>query len=491
MQLSQCPRCGPLTQKLPADLVELVHAIALKAAVPLPMALSLVINATTAAAQRTMAIRLPDGGIETIQRIDLVVSEPESGKNTAFRQAFASLRAFDKEVNAIREAALRSGQALPERVVLLRSEKMSDLIEVIARTQQSTNIVLLDGGALLNSRYFQTEQHVTCDLWDGETRVSMRDQKSKLRTATDPAVSFLAMPQVKRMLDYLALKGEDAIAGGLLQRCSITWPSSCYHAPAHCNKGRIAEYDKIISNIVGDPATFVSGGVQQLIGVPLSHSAEERYLHLLEQQMQARMAGHPGPWRALQKALRTSLPIQLLMSGFHDARFQQLRPLLELSSCGQDKMIRAAGKPFEISLEAFEAALAYVNWQHAQMDIAALAARPSSSIRVKASGSLPALKLSTVEKRRLRTREDMDEIMRKLDEHSDRLGHHLGVPRSDLLTRVGVYRQRFDTAVASLSDEGYLIEGGKGKSQVLTRTTRRYFSSSPYPFASSSGFGVN
>ena len=516
MRTIDCPYCGPLANKLHPKLVYFAEMFAHQKTVSFPMGLALVINAITTAAQGTTAIRLPDGSLESIHRIDLVVAEPESGKDSLFRLVYAPLLAFEKEVDAIRLAALAAGRALPARHVLLRSDKTAELIEAIEGNGQSTTVALTDGGALLKSRYFTKELQVTCELWNGQTRVSLRDAKSKLKSASDPAVSFIAMPQDKPMSDYLSRMGTSAITTGLLQRCSITWPSGCFHDPPHVNSSLTAGYDHLMRQLLGDPARFAQGEVTALQGIPLAPAAEKRYLELLELQSAAKRAGRPAPWRALQKALRTSLPMELLSwilahppqdahiaaSVNADLEHQHvcLRPrapiisaeFLEALGCPPQAGSRPA--PMEISLASFEAAWAYTQWLHAHPRTAALMAQSLDSRTFNEFKPLPTtrlFKLNTAEKKRMKTIEDMDEILRKHEEHSDRIGHHLGVSKRDLFKRTGIYQQRFETALVRLTDEGYLVEEvvDVGRPPVLRRTAKRYQYRTPYPFGGSSEFG--
>ena len=458
--------------RLPLRLRNLTCAYAEQAGVSLPMALSVLISATTTAAQRTMAIRLPDGGLESINHIDLIVAGSESGKNTLFRAVFAPVIDFDKAVFAIRTLSRTEGGELPDRSLLLSSNELPDLAEAIAGQDQSVTITLIDGSALLDSVYFRRRMSLTCELWDGQNRIPLRDKKSNIRTAFNAAVSILGMPQQQPLLDYLSDHGKSAVNVGLLQRCSITLPSSCFHYPDDTDPNCIAEYCRDMQAYLGDPESFARGETVEARGIPLATAASQRYLQLFAEQRQARIAGAPAPWRLLQKALKKSLPMQLLVSR-------------RLDDPRVDPMAANTHPVLEISLEAFDAAYAYVQWQHDQEGMAAIRALVAPPMPIVPPLKFPSIKRSSAEKRRLQTIEDADELIRKLGEYMARHDCTDGVPVRDLKHRVGVYQARFDKALAYLVDEGYLTSRGG----LLVRTSRHYRFGSAFPFADSGVYG--
>ena len=458
-----------LMLKIPPPLRDLTQAFAQRAGVPLPMAFGLVLSAIATATQRTRAIQLPDGTLETLHRIDLICAEPESGKDTAYRAVFAPLIDFNKSIGAVLATEPGEGEEYPTRALLLNSNESADLAEVITGHAQSTTVVLVDGGALFASPLVKRDKYRLCELWDGQKLGSMRDKKSKLRTISSPAVSILAMPQTEPLSNYMSTHGKDAYRTGLLQRCSITFPSSCYDyvsVDARC----IDEFALDIQEYLGDPAAFARGDVPEIQGVPLSPAASRWYQQMLHEQTQARMSGAPPPWRALQKALRTSLVIQLSIP--HRA--------------GDHRLSAVAGGSSgvaEISLESFEAARAYVDWQHSQPEMLQLRGLVAAPPPAKSALSMPTFKRSPTEKRRLQTLEDADEIMRKLEEYASRHGSLHGVPVRALKHRVGLYSARYEKALARLVDEGYVVL----EKCTLTRTLRHYRYSTAFPFA---GCGV-
>lgn len=467
-----CCSFGQLMQQLPTELRNLVYAYAISAGVSLPMALALVLNAVTAAVQRTMAIKLPDGRLEPIHCIDVVAAGPESGKNSLYREVFKALMAFDKKFQGYSERSDEDGDLVFQRTLLLNSNKLQDLIEVIEGHAQSTTVALIDGGALLNSPYFKGEKYRTCEIWDGVGRLTQRDAKSRLRTAREPAVSFLAMPQDEPLQTYFKNHGKDAFEVGLLQRCSITFSSPCFHYPDHSDPRCIKEFELDLRTFLGHPSEWTT----DIRGIPLAPDAERLYLHLMAEQKQARIAGAPPPWRGLQKALRKSLPIQLIKphrTGDHRITTTARRP---------------SGAGLEISLESFQAALAYVHWQHSQEQWLALQAAVAALPVANPTFSFHPIKRSSAEKRRLQTLEDADEIIRKLDEYASHHDISDGVAVRELKNRVGVYSARFEKALAHLVDQGFIVVK-EGPPRALSRTLRRYQYGTAFPFSVDGSFG--
>lgn len=468
MMRSKLTQSFPLPEILQPSLRDLMYAFAHQAKVPAATALAVVLNATAAAVQRVFAVKLPQGGLEPAHRLDLVVAAPESGKDTLFREVFAALLEHDRAIESLRI----SHGGKQARACLIRTNKVADAIEVIVGRGQSTVIVQTDGSEMLSSSFFKRKMALTCDLWNGQTTVTERNGAAKLCTAVDPAVSMLVMLQAAPLARYIANYGERAFEVGLLQRCNITFespPSPVEPLDPCC----IAEFQLDLRDYLGDPLDVVLGVATPVRGIPLSPAAAERYLALLQQQEQARMAGEPGPWRWLQKAVRTSLLMHLVLPHRQgDKRLQR------------EEVPRTRNEFIE--LETFEAACAYQTWLHQQdrmqqlMTTVSAPLLPSGAVR-----PLPPRKLSQAERRRLETIEDADELMRKLEEYLERHPHVDVVPVRELKKRVGLYPDRFFKALAYLEDGGHILE----VKRMLRRLPTRYHYGSAFPFATASGFG--
>ena len=287
----------------------MARAIAYKAGVPPSMSLALMVNAVATALRGRLVIRQPDGALEPIHRIDLVLGEPECGKNSLMRLTHGPIKEFDKAVGA---NTAMEGQTALSRPLLLESDKPAELIEVIEGESWATTVSLVDGGTLLASPYFRRDMQHTCILWDGDGRYSRRDTAGKLRAAIDPAVSFLGMPQAGPWQDYLEKSGPGAVYGGLLQRCSITFPAPCDIDDDSVDLAWIDAYRHLLTELLGDATAYANK--MQRVPIELSGPAARIFLELHESQTRARRAGAPGPWRLLQKGLRTSLVFELLMA---------------------------------------------------------------------------------------------------------------------------------------------------------------------------------
>lgn len=302
-----------LVQELPHAIASIVGALARTAGVPPAMGLALATNALATALQRRFVLELPDGELEPIHRIDIVLGEPEDGKNSLMRLTHGPIKAFDKKVEAIRA---RAGLPVLGRPLLLESDMPADLIEVVEGEAMATTVALVDGGLLLASPYFRGEKQKTCCLWDGHGHYSHRDGKSRLRGARNPVVSFLGMPQAGPWRAYLDKYGPSAIGGGLLQRCSFTFLTPC--APddhdADLDQAWISAFQQALTQLLGSAEDYAMGERTELIPVQLSDMAARAYMELRDIQKRARLAGAPAPWRALQKALRTSLPFEIMMT---------------------------------------------------------------------------------------------------------------------------------------------------------------------------------
>lgn len=302
-----------LLKELPPAIRNIVGALARTAGVPPAMALALAINAIATALQRRLVLQLPDGELEPIHRIDIVLGEPEGGKNSLMRLTHGPIKAFDKNVEAIRAKA---GLPVLRRPLLLESDKPADLIEVVDGEAMATTVALVDGGLLLASPYFRREKQNTCCLWDGFGHYSHRDGKGTLRGALSPVVSFLGMPQAGPWRAYLDRYGLGAIEGGLLQRCSLTFLTRCVldDCNAEVDEAWITSYQETLTYLLGSAEDYAMGKRIDLIPVQLSATAARAYVELRDIQKRERLAGAPAPWRALQKALRTSLPFEIMMA---------------------------------------------------------------------------------------------------------------------------------------------------------------------------------
>lgn len=298
-------------QRLPVPIPNITRAIAYEAGVPPSMTFALMVNAVATALRGRHALRLPDGVIEPIHRIDLVLGEPECGKNSVMRLTHGPIKEFDKKVDTIKTL---EGSPAISRPLLLESDKPAELIEVIAGKAWSTTVALVDGGTLLASPYFRRDMQRTCALWDFEGRYSQRDTQGKLRAAIDPAVNFLGMPQLGPWQGYLEKYGPNAFHGGLLQRCSITFPTPCLPDDQEIDLAWVDAYQRLLTRLLGDAEAYAMEGKVEHAPISLSASATRIYGNLNEGQKRARRAGAPGPWRRLQKSLRTSLLLEILMT---------------------------------------------------------------------------------------------------------------------------------------------------------------------------------
>lgn len=450
------------------SLRDLMYAYAHQAKVPAPMALAVLLSATAAAVQRRFVIALPQGGLEPAHRIDIVEAPAESGKDTLVREVFAAHKEHDREIESHR--ASHGGKQA--RACMMRTNKVADAIEVIAGRGQSTLLVQTDGSAMLSGSFFTRKMALTCDFWNGQTMVTERNGASKLCTAIDPAVSMLVMLQPGPLDRYIARHGEHAFEVGLLQRCSITFqspPSPVDPFDPCC----MEEFQLDLRDYLGDPMDVVLGTETRVRGIPLSPAAAELYLVLLERQEKARMSGEPGPWRWLQKAVRTSLLMQLIQPHRHEDQRRQGKG--GLRTCD-----------LVIELETFEAACAYQTWLHEQDRMQQLMTSVSAPrLPIGAVRPLPPRKLSQAERRRLETIEDADELMRKLEEYLERHPHVDVVPVRELKKRVGLYADRFFKALAYLEDGGHVLE----VKRTLRRLPTRYQYGTAFPFATASGFG--
>lgn len=409
-----------LLQQLPGTIANIVLAVAHQAGVPPAMALASVVNAVATALQRRLALKLPNGEVEPLLRIDLVLGEPECGKNTLLRLTHGPIRAFDKKVEEIRSKA---GLPALSRPLLLESDKPAELIEAIEGHARATTISLVDGGMLLASPYFRRDKQRTCSLWDGHGRFSQRNTQGRLCVAVDPSVSFLALPQSGPWRNYLDRYGAGAVDGGLLQRCSITFQSPSSQDNIDVDPAWISAYHQSLAEFLGDAEAYAMEEKVELVPVEFSEEAARDFIELEHRQTRARRAGSPGPWRALQKAVRTSLPFEILMAaeipgaspsvGEGDdhcpagskadpravrrvhvpdrvgngqpntnesltavapSQRSQIEALLGTSAssaCSKPADGAQTGEPspvanLQVSKRAFEAAIHYVEWQHSQ-----------------------------------------------------------------------------------------------------------------------------
>lgn len=446
--------------QLPTYLRDLAYAVAAKAESDVSVALPTLLSGMGAAVIGLRRIERPDGGHEALGTFQFVISGRTTGKTETFKLVHARHRAHDIFQYENHVAAKSDGTPNRLHEVLHPVSTGRMLLASLEGVGQSTSISAHEGNVALRSNLFRRQLDILNVLFDGEDKSSIPLPNGTRLTVLDGSVNMLIMVQGEVFGAYDATNGETARAIGFYSRCLFTVAPAVPSVPQWARPGAdrlLDEYSKDVSTYLAALEAKQKNGVIGWDTLTFSPAARAIWLDM---KAQARQSAYYYPNAAQDACNRAMQNVTRLAGIIHsyyphrldDPRWEAPR---SLDSGG---LIAGPGLlANEVSTECLLAAWALVHYHLGQV---ALVFPP------KPWQPQPAPKLSVAERRERQRREDADAIMFHLIRHIE----HTGEPAAEkgvVRMRTGLYRQRFDAALFSLTDKEHLLEEGSAKKTRL------------------------
>lgn len=444
---------------LPHYLRELTVTIASTLRVDPGMALSVLLSGMAAGVHRLKVVERPDGGIEPMSFFSIVFAGPTAGKTRTHKLVHRPHAAHD----VLRYAKYKNGKRLDAKLrlreVIQPLTNHRALLEGLEGTGHATTISTHEGQSFLKSYLFRQKLGVLTVLWDGDDKIVFCLPNGDRLIVHNASLNLLLMLQHDIFGEHFKNGGRAAWSIGFLQRCLITNVALAPYGvdllpfgPETC----LDEYYQDVTAYLDADLGRLEAGVAERDVIHLSPSARLLWYRLEGESK--RDQGMHAPW--MQEVMNRAMQNVTRLAGVIHCYYPRRPGDFRIDTA----MDEVPDNSDEISVGTLKAAYAIVQWNFshfAQMF-------PPQAL------PMPAPQKPTAQDRHVtKIREDAETIMLHFGLHCGKSGES-SAPKRGVMSRSGLYPQRFNSALFYLTDQNFVIEEGEGRKARLRAGAARW-----------------
>jgi len=244
---------------------ELAHGVANRLNVDLGMAVSTLVSGMATAVHGTKSVARPDGGIEPLSLLSVIVAAPTTGKTRTYRLTHQvhldeDLRRYEAllstQSNASPNRAGSNGRSAPgqTRWVSLQNATNRGLVDAIKGIGESTSISSDEGQTVLGSDLFRRHLETVNTIYDGN-KVMLNRARGECLVAANASLVVLVMAQPDIFDAYCRKHGEYARGVGFFARALFTVvpPSRPAFPVAPCGtESSLDDYYDLVKELLQD-----------------------------------------------------------------------------------------------------------------------------------------------------------------------------------------------------------------------------------------------